>query len=250
MNSLPGLTYVSSIPADASEKILNYHANGTKSHTEYFLGDLKVGHRSFEDDGRLSDEMSYGPEGLHGWQYWFADDSDFLLSSECYEKGLAHGMAWQWDREGHLIGCYSMDHGTGLDLWWQSHFEVGTPYLSEVHSFVEGSPDGFEWWLKQDHSLWWELHWQMGRKHGIERRWNGKGGLERGFPRYYVNDIRVTKAQYQRACEKDPALPPFRKEDHQAQRSFPAHIIRCLKGQPESVLAAAIAQSQQELPPP
>ena len=61
--------------------------------------------------------------------------------------------------------------------------------------------------------------------HGIERSWNQQGLLHRGYPRYWLNDARVTKSQYVRACADDPALPPFHERDNRPQRRFPSEVI-------------------------
>jgi hypothetical protein len=118
-----------------------------------------------------------------------------------------------------------MRHGTGIDLWWIS-FENGSTYLSEVRYLRAGKRHGFEWWLNEDgRSVWRESHFRDGRMHGIERSWNGQGRLRRGYPRYWVDDVRVTKRQYVRARVGDAALPPFREPDNRPQRRFPSEAV-------------------------
>jgi hypothetical protein len=70
------------------------------------------------------------------------DELGFLISAEPYEAGLAHGIAKQW-HQGQLIGSYTMVHGTGLDLWWQSSDRL--IWLSEARYYRDGYRDGFEW---------------------------------------------------------------------------------------------------------
>jgi len=74
-----------------------------------------------------------------------------------------------------------------------------------------------------------EYYWVQGILHGIERSWNTKGGLSRGYPRYWVNRERVTKAKYVRAAQKDSQLPPFRLEDNQRLREFPAEVAQHIR---------------------
>lgn len=69
-----------------------------------------------------------------------------------------------------------------------------------------------------------ETHLAAGKMHGIERSWSREGKLERGYPRYWVGDARVTKRQYIVAAGKDPSLPPFRERDNRARRSLPAQV--------------------------
>jgi antitoxin component YwqK of YwqJK toxin-antitoxin module len=184
-----------------------------------------VGIRHFHETGELEDENPLRNGLLHGIVYR-SDIPGKLLSAEPYANGFPHGKARQWSNEGKLIGTYTMRHGTGIDLWWCECSENGLPYVSEVRYYKEGKRHGPEWLLNEDQrSVWSERHLRTGQMHGIERSWNQKGRLDRGYPRYWINDIRVTKSQYIRACAKDPTLPPFRETDNRPQRRFPSEVI-------------------------
>ena len=87
-----------------------------------------------------------------------------------------------------------------------------------------GQAHGFDWWLEIDASLSQERHWTEGQRHGIEREWNHKGGLRRGYPRYYVHGEPLTKQHYVKACAKDTTLPPFHLDDNSPQRVFSPEI--------------------------
>jgi len=86
-----------------------------------------------------------------------------------------------------------------------------------------GLRHGFEWWL-YGRQLSSEAHFLDGKSHGIERSWSVQAKLERGYPRYWVNDARVTKRQYLAAARKDPSLPPFRERDNRAKRLLPLTV--------------------------
>jgi hypothetical protein len=113
-----------------------------------------------------------------------------------------------------------MDHGTGVDLWWQD-WEDGSVTLAEAYDSLNGDRHGFEWWLFADGTASQERHWLHGELHGIEREWNDGGGLRRGYPRYFVHGERVTKRQYVATCAKDASLPPFRAEDNVRRHTLP-----------------------------
>jgi len=140
---------------------------------------------------------------LHGIEYR-ADVPGKILSATPYFKGFLHGTAKQWSNDGKLIGTYTMKHGTGIDLWWNPRSDNGLPYLSEVHYYKKGKPHGFEWWLNEDQTVSVERHWRNGQEHGIERSWNQQGRLHRGYPRYWVNDVRVTKSH---TFARAPTIP-------------------------------------------
>jgi hypothetical protein len=226
--------YLSSISSQATEHVLARYPSGVKQRAEYCRGETVVGFRSFYETGELQNESSIQNGVSHGVQYRW-DELGFLISAEPYEAGLAHGIAKQW-HQGQLIGSYTMVYGTGLDLWWQSSDRL--IWLSEARYYRDGYRDGFEWWINHDQcSIYQECHFQKGLSHGIEREWNLKGRLRRGFPKYWINDQQVTKRQYLAACKLDPTLPPFRESDNNSQfgSSGPSQSKRQL---PPEVLAA------------
>jgi hypothetical protein len=218
--------YRSSIPKDARERVLATFVTSPKKYmVECLLNGKVVGIRHYHETGDLEHERPLRDGLAHGIEYW-SHAPGKLISAEPFSNGLAHGVARQWSGSGKLLGTYTMKHGTGLDLWWQVGFENGKPYLSEARYVKGGKWNGFEWWLNEDQkSVWEESHFRDDRLHGIQRSWNCHGHLCRGYPRYWVNDVRVTKRQYLRACAKDPTLPRFREADNRPQRKFPPEVI-------------------------
>jgi antitoxin component YwqK of YwqJK toxin-antitoxin module len=218
--------YSSSISKFARERVTaTFEGSQQKRIAEYRLNGKVVGIRHFHETGELEYENPLRNGLLHGIVYR-SDVPGELLSAEPYFKGLPHGTARQWSNDGKPIGTYTMKHGTGIDLWWNPRSENGLPFVSEAAYYNKGKRHGFEWWLNEDQSsVYEERHWQNGQVHGIERSWNQKGRLRRGYPRYWVNDARITKSQYVRACAADPTLPPFRETDNRPQRRFPSKVI-------------------------
>jgi hypothetical protein len=128
------------------------------------------------------------------------------------------------------MGTFTLKHGTGIDLWWCERAE-DRPYLSEARYVTAGKWNGFEWWLNPDQkSIHEERHFKDDLEHGIERSWNRQGRLRRGYPRYWINNVRMTKREYLRACVSDPTLPPFREKDNRPQRTFPPEVSACRSG--------------------
>ena|SRR5258708_35981028 len=103
------------------------------------------------------------------------------------------------------------------------------PYLSEIRYMKDGLRHGFEWWLDTYERVVEEHHFYQGQEHGIVRAWNRQGRVRRGYPRYWVHGERVNKAKYLKASERDPNLPPFRKEDNEPARTFPPEIRQHLR---------------------
>jgi hypothetical protein len=123
-----------------------------------------------------------------------------------------------------------MRHGTGIDLWWDETWrKPRRTYLAEVHFMRRGHRHGFEWWINEDQvSVYHELHWREDIAHGIERRWNFRGRLRRGYPKYFVAGQQVPRRQYIIAAASDASLPPFRKAENQPGRVFPPGLARHL----------------------
>ena len=185
--------YRSSIPKEARERVTATWITGPRKYkTECILGGKIVGIRLFHETGELAYECPLKNGLKHGIEYR-SDVPGMLLSAEPHSKGLPHGTARQWSNDGKLLGTYTMNHGTGYDLWWCDNLENGSPYLSEARYVKDGKWHGFEWWVNEDQkSVRQERHFREGSLHGIERLWNPEGVLRRGYPRYWVGNRRVT----------------------------------------------------------
>jgi hypothetical protein len=219
--------YRSSIPSNAKERVLSFYSSGAKREAEYRQRRRLVGRRGFFPTGELEYEQAYKNGKPHGLQFdWHSPGR--LLSVERWVDGVPHGTTRQWARNGTLLGTYRMIRGSGIDLW-RGERPDGTPFLSEVRYLRQGAPYGFEWWINEDQqSVYIERHWSPLGQHGIERQWNASGRLRRGYPKYHVKGVRVTKRQYLAARSADPSLPPFLAEDNQAVRRFPPQIAKHL----------------------
>ena len=94
---------------------------------EYVLSGEVVGFRFFMETGDVGIEMPIRNGVKHGTEYWW--DSGRLDWIQPYINGLPHGVAKQWSHyDGKLIGTYTMEHGTGIDLWRQER-DDGSIYL-------------------------------------------------------------------------------------------------------------------------
>jgi hypothetical protein len=219
--------YRSSIPKAAGERIVATFLDGPQKYKSRLTlnGELR-GIRFFHETGELETERPLKNGKLHGVVYR-SDEPGKLTSAEPYRNGLPHGTAKQWSDDGKLMGSYTMKHGTGIDLWWQEH--GGFVHLNEARYVRDGKWHGFEWWLAEGR-LFQERHFWNDELHGVERRWNSRGALHRGYPKYWIQNRGVNKRQYLRASASDPSLPPFRERDNRLRRSFPpevaAHLAR------------------------
>ena len=221
----------SDIPQNAVEvEISEYRQEGSLIYfrvTECVLDGQVVGLRAYNSNGDLRVETPLKNGRKHGREYIWNEDGA-LESVEPYVEGKLHGLAKQFGRKGNVIGTYRLVGGTGYDIWRYER-EDGSTGISEIHSLQDNVPHGFEWWLKADqHSVWHERHWQQGKVHGIERMWNDKGQIKRGYPKYWILNQAVRKRIYLKAAEQDISLPTYREKDNLPQRRFPNEIENLL----------------------
>ena len=217
--------YVSDIPAAATAHELSaYREDGHRLYlrtVEYRVGQEVVGRRQFDANGILVLETPLRDGLAHGRTYEF-QASGAISGLERYLRGLLHGACYQWDEDGRLLGRYVLRNGSGLDVW-RYRGTNGRICVSEVRTLRRGIRHGFEWWLF-GRQLSSETHFAEGKLHGIERSWSTNGKLDRGYPRYWVHDSRVTKQQYLAATRKVPSLPRFRERDNGARRLLPSPV--------------------------
>lgn len=219
--------YQSDIPSGVIEKtIAEYTRQGAciwpKRTACWYQGKI-VGERSYTHTGIRIIETPLKEGKKHGMEY-FWDDSGNLYSAEPYKDGLPHGTAFQWDSCGNLLGTYTLNRGTGYDLW-RSVDEDGTVYVSEIHSLQDGVPHGWEWWMDADQmSVHQERHWHHGILHGIERMWSDGNHLMSGYPKYWIQGVEVSQSEYITETETNPFLPCFEERDQNSLRSFPADL--------------------------
>jgi hypothetical protein len=224
--------YVSSIPLHAREEDITGKPGSRRGKVvkNYYLGRSFVGQRVYSKDGMLEEERSFRNGKRHGWEYsWYEDGG---LSSEVpYDSGSEHGTARVWGRTGALLGSYTMDQGTGLDLWW---IELeGKAQLTEARFAVDSLLDGYEYWFEwyRPGVLRREKWWSKGQLHGIEREWE-EGRLRSGFPKYWIRGKEVDKRAYARGVKADPTLRPFHIDDNQPYRIFPPELAAHLPRRP------------------
>jgi hypothetical protein len=213
--------------SDIPQSAVEIRVEGYDGLTECMVDHHVIGRRVYNEAGRIVRETPLKNGKRHGREIEWDDDGT-LLSVEPYFEGRIHGLAKQYGRSGKVIGTYRFVHGTGYDIWRWEWWEGFAP-VSEVHSMKDGVPHGYEWWLDSDQrSLDHERHWHEGKFHGIERRWNYRRKLNRGYPKYWILGEAVTKRQYLEAAKSDRTLPRFRAKDNSPRRQFPPVIQRVL----------------------
>ena len=221
----------SDIPPDVTEvEVSEYLQQGMHVHfqeKDCILNSQIVGRRSYDSDGNIQKETPLKNGKKHGREYIW-DEMGALESVEPYRDGKLHGLAKQYNRQGKVIGTYRFVHGNGYDIWRYER-EDGSIGISEIFTLKDGALNGYEWWPRDDQrSLWHERHWNQGLPHGIERRWNQKRRLKRGYPKYWINGKAVRRRAYLKACEGDKSLPKFREKDNLPRRKFPTDIEKLL----------------------
>jgi antitoxin component YwqK of YwqJK toxin-antitoxin module len=218
-----------SIPEEAIARVYQTYRNGRPKWIHYYVGEELVGKRYFNPDGEIGMELAYSDIAMRGENDQL-DSRSKLISATPFYDGFEHGTAYQWAKDGRLIGTYTMEHGTGTDLWWNELMNCDV-ILAEARQIVKSLWHGYEWWFYsiQPSQMWIEKQWFAGNLHGIEREWNLKARLSRGWPKYWIHGKQVDKRKYLRAAAKDPTLPAFRPENNHPRREFPPEVAQHLK---------------------
>jgi antitoxin component YwqK of YwqJK toxin-antitoxin module len=224
----------SDIPQNAHERVIReYSEEGALIYfriTECSLEGQIVGQRAYDRQGNLRMETPLMNGKKHGREYVW-NEAGALESMEPYVAGKLHGVSKQYGRDGKILGTYRCVHGTGFDIWHQECGD-GSIIIPEIHSLQDGSPHGYEWWLDVDqHSVWHERHWKQGMVHGVERMWSSQGGLQRGYPKFWISGKIVRKSAYLKLSKVDKTLPAFREKGNLPRRKFPSEIEKLLSQQ-------------------
>jgi antitoxin component YwqK of YwqJK toxin-antitoxin module len=159
-------TPTSPIPDDAIEVITETWETGNKQRAVYLVNDKEIAYRYWYESGVIGIEFGLQNGMKHGpYRIW--DEDGQIEEESAYYEGKEHGETIQyWN--GVRIGSYIMDHGTGLDLWFNS-----PGVLAEEREFLNGSRHGYErWWHGDNQTIFEESHFWNGIEHGIFRRWN------------------------------------------------------------------------------
>ena len=186
----------------------------------------EIGERLFDENGRLRREASLQRGHRHGWTLEFSP-TGVLESAGTWTLGTECGTRYQFQENGVLLGTCRFRAGTGGDLWWESGLG-GPAFLAEARRMRAGRRCGPEWWFSASGRLWWEQSLREDLRHGVEWQWGPQGGVARGFPAFWVNDARVSRADYFAASRQDRSLRLPRPEDRLPSRRFPAVVARAL----------------------
>lgn len=218
-----GHRYRSSIPSTATRAVGETWPDGAPKSAAYFVDGKEVGFRVWFEDGKLDYEYALQDGVKHGRWYRFYPGGQ-VEELQPYRRGLMHGVGKQWSPDGRLLVTWSLRDGVGLDLWC-GHLSDA---LSEETYWPKVGEPGYNREWNDDEKTVWQEYFLLGGVgyHGIWREWNRVGRLRRGFPQFYVNDKRVTKREYIRACEADVLLVPYRGKDDSPRRELPAEYVR------------------------
>jgi antitoxin component YwqK of YwqJK toxin-antitoxin module len=207
------------IPPNARQRIVERHPNGAKWKAFFYLNGQRVGWKRWDEQGHLFIECAMRQGLDHGLCRHY-DDGAVSWEVPCV-RGKAHGISRQYARNGNLIGTSRWSQGTGVDLWYHDDGQ-----LYEERHIRNGLRHGVERWWWDERTVSSEYHFKQDIDHGIHREWNVKGRLRRGFPRYFIDGLRVTKRQYEHASENDPSLPKFHERDNKPSRELPRTLPR------------------------
>jgi antitoxin component YwqK of YwqJK toxin-antitoxin module len=182
--------------------VFETHDNGTPRRIDHFVDDQIVGRQYQDEDGQLESVIHIRDDQLHGPWYEFREGALSFITH--YQEGLEHGVAVQYTPEGDVLGRYEMDHGTGVDLW----YDFDTGQLAEEREMRDGERHGVERWWDAGDTIWKESRFREGIRHGVFREWND-GELDEDFPQFFVDGDKLDRDRYAEAAAEREDLPAY-----------------------------------------
>ncbi|HEY2029807.1 MAG TPA: hypothetical protein VGH20_11425 [Myxococcales bacterium] len=174
---------------------------------------------SWTNQGQISTEQYFDSNGdPHGPELSRYENGD-LEWEVPWVRGVMNGVARQYDQSGSELFRSPFVDGCGLDLW------VGGGHVVELREFVGSVPHGVERW---GHPLmpYEEGHFVHGCRFGIVRAWRGQN-LAAGYPKFYLDDVETSAAEYATAARDHSELPAYRVRDDRRVRALHPGLARC-----------------------
>jgi hypothetical protein len=173
---------------------------GGKAQIAWSIAGDVLSERYFDADGVAHGvEVSRHEDGTVEWQVPWA-------------HGQMHGIARQFDESGRELLRTRFVRGSGIDLW------VNGSEIAELREYKKSLLHGVERW-GHPRLPYEEGYFLRGKRAGVFRRWSGSV-LERGYPKYFIDDEEVSRAKYLRARKVWPELPACLREDDKRERAM------------------------------
>lgn len=194
-----------------------------RSHDQHsVLGEARRGMRRlgrliWSRGGRLMHEQPLDAQGrAHGIEVE-RDDAGAIVWCAAWVHGSMHGPLMHFDERGVPVLVTQFVRGQGTDLW------MNCGQISEVRELLDGVPHGLVRWGDPRRPCE-EGYFVRGRRHGIFREWESDGTLRKGFPRYYLEDTRVSRRAYELARTEDSSLRPCVAREDSNYRVMPPAV--------------------------
>jgi hypothetical protein len=186
------------------------------------LGRRRLAQLLWTGDGQLRHEKPLDAEGRgHGLEIQRDDLGKIAWCAE-WAHGKQHGLVIQFGPRGRPLLVTEFVRGRGADIWISGCDGRTRTAVTEVRELVDGRLNGWVRW-GSPRRPWDEEHFVHGERHGIFRRWE-EGSLCKGYPRFYVKDVRVSRRAYEAAQTSDATLPRYFEQDNVNVRALPAVV--------------------------
>ncbi len=202
------------VPARAELKLIG--RNEVSVWGEFALAGHRIAQVVWGPKGGLLSERHFDAKGRpHGLEISRHEDGSVEWQVP-WVRGQMHGVARQRDSKGHDLYRSRFFRGAGVDLW------VLGDAITEFREHSNNQLHGIERW---GHPLWphEEGHYLGGKRAGIFRRWKG-ATLEKGYPRYFVDDQEVNSTRYVQVWRLRAELPRDLRGDDHRDRQLPPSL--------------------------
>jgi hypothetical protein len=211
-----------SIPANAVELVTKFDSERRKTESQFWLNRRLVGRATWYPNGGPCLAVGLRGNAVHGYQVeYHHGDVSGVSYAEPFVGGRVHGLAKQFDVDGHLVLASPFVHGTGVDYWCDENGR-----LAEEHPIVDGRISGCErWWNPDGKTVFAETYYRNGLRHGLSREWSARK-MRVGFPKFFLKGKEVSRSQYLRARKRDASLPAHLQAEDSPQRHVPQRFTK------------------------
>lgn len=163
--------------------------------------------RTYHRNGRIYQEVPFVKGKIHGLiREWHKNGT--LAKEIPMKEGVRHGVCKEWNDAGQLLGTFEMRMGTGVSKHWFPDGQLGLEISVINEAFT-----------------------------GRQRQWDEDGNLiEENF---FLNNRRVAKDDYDRACRLDSSLPSYMDEPQ-------AHRVAAQRNKSEQLIKRLLATKHSE----
>lgn len=203
----------------------------------YLRGEAQIGERLFYENGKVAEESLFRDGRLEGTVRLFYENGK-IFCERPFKEGKLDGSVRYYKENGDLLGESKFQAGTGVLRQFskksQGLPEEEIPYKDgiidgtkrtwgrfegakgigcNITQYVNGAIDGWSMVINEDGTLVDSSYFHQDKLHGVFRRFNSTGAIEKDYPKFYIDDKEVSEVAFRDAAKTDGLLAKSLNDD-------------------------------------